>query len=133
MRIMVCAFRFRYVCIVMVHEGFPDGASSQWAIGRLKLEEETVMKRNGCRILKLLAVASAVAFAATTSAVAQSSEGLRIGVLGGVNWNYVDAPIQNFVHVPGNGNFASHDFSGASLIDGYAGLSGEYQFDDIVG
>jgi hypothetical protein len=97
------------------------------------LEEKLIMKRSDFRILAVLAMVSAVALLATSSAVAQSSEGLRIGILGGVNYNYVDAATEDFVEVPGNGSFASHDFSGASLIDGYAGLSGEYQFNELIG
>jgi hypothetical protein len=98
-----------------------------------QLQEDRIMNSKCCRILAALAFASALAMMVTPSALAQCSQGLRIGILGGVNFNYVDAPTQQFVQVPGNAAFAGHDFSKAYLFDGYFGLSAEYQFTDLIG
>jgi hypothetical protein len=83
------------------------------------------------RTLGMLVMTVAMAIAAMTTAVAQSNEGLRIGILGGANYNYVDVATQEFVRVPGN--FASHDFSGASSFIGFGGVSGEYMFNNLIG
>lgn len=88
------------------------------------------MKTFGNHIRAMIAITGALS-AATVSA--QTTEGLRIGVLGGVNYNYVDAPTQQFVQVSDNSHFAGHDFSKAAFFDGYAGVTGEYLFNSTIG
>jgi hypothetical protein len=91
------------------------------------------MRRTGIRTLAMLAAAGLLAAFAVTTAVAQSSEGLRIGILGGINYNYLDVAMQEFVTIPGNTNFTLHDFSQGSEFTGFGGISGEYLFDDMIG
>lgn len=92
------------------------------------------MKRNVLNTLAALACAGAMAATFSSSALAQSSnEGLRVGIIAGANYNYVDAPTQKFVQTPANGNFTSRDFSGTSGFEVYTGLVGEYLFNDMLG
>lgn len=91
------------------------------------------MKRSNVRFSTMLVLAGTAMMSAVASLFAQDNTGLRIGLLGGMNYNYVDAATQNFVQVPGNTNFTLHDFSGASSFGGYGGVMGEYVFNDLIG
>lgn len=91
------------------------------------------MKKHALRFSAMLAIASAVVVSAMTSVFAQNTSSLRVGLLGGVNYNYVDAATQNFVQIPGDPTFTLNDFSGASSLGGYGGIMGEYLFNDLIG
>lgn len=91
------------------------------------------MNAIGRWIFQGLAVAAITIVSAVSCAFAQSNEGFRVGVMGGVNFNYVDAATQDFVTVPGNPGFAANDFAGSYDLLGMVGLSGEYLFNDMFG
>ena len=91
------------------------------------------MNAFGGRMVHVLAVAGLAIASAFNCAYAQDNEGFRIGVTGGVNFNYVDASIQNFVSVPDNPGFATNDFSGSYDFLGMGGIVGKYLFNDLVG
>ncbi len=91
------------------------------------------MKRNGFQITAMFAAAGILTVSAMVSVIAQSNTGFRVGLLGGVNYNYVNAPTEEFVQVPNNTGFTLHDFSGASGLAGYGGVTGEYLFNDLLG
>jgi outer membrane protein OmpA-like peptidoglycan-associated protein len=59
--------------------------------------------------------------------------GFRAGVLGGINFNYIDAPTQRYVDVAGNPSFASHDFSKSNAFAPYGGVMAEYLFTRVFG
>ena len=92
------------------------------------------MKRNLTRALALCALAATTSITAGTVLHAQgSSNPLRVGIIGAANYNYVDAPAQEFVSIPNNPDFTSHDFSQAGGFEAYYGLVGEYLFNDMIG
>lgn len=92
------------------------------------------MNRNNTTTLALCTLAAATALMAGNPAYAQQQDcALRLGIIGAANYNYVDAPIQKFVNVPSDPNFANRDFSKADGFEAYYGLVGEYQFNDVIG
>ncbi len=92
------------------------------------------MNRTLSSTVTMFALAAAATGLAWNTAHAQGSQStLRLGIIGAANYNYVDAPTQKFVDVAGDQNFAGHDFSQAGGFEAYAGIAGEYMFDDLIG
>lgn len=91
------------------------------------------MNTTGRRMMHVLAIAGMAIVSAFSCAYAQNNEGFRFGVVGGVNFNYVDASIEDFVNVPNNAGFAANDFSGSYDFLGMGGIMGEYLFSDRFG
>lgn len=92
------------------------------------------MNRNRTITLALCALAATAPVLTGNSAYAQEcNHELRVGIIGAANYNYVDAPMQNFVKVTDNPSFANHDFSKADAFEAYYGIMGEYLFNDMIG
>jgi hypothetical protein len=92
------------------------------------------MNRNITKSIAALAFSSIVAITAQPSTFAQGSScPLRVGIIGAANYNYVEAPTQEFIKVPNNTSFASHDFSKSGGFEAYYGIMGEYLFNDLIG
>lgn len=85
------------------------------------------------RVCAMLAIVTVAILSAVSAGYAQGYEGFRVGLYGGVNFNYVDAATQRFVDVPGNPGFSTHDFSGSSDFVAMGGIVGEYIVNDLFG
>ncbi|HVZ41351.1 MAG TPA: hypothetical protein VHI13_18875 [Candidatus Kapabacteria bacterium] len=59
--------------------------------------------------------------------------GFRIGLLGGLNYNYVEAPAQRFINYPGDPLFAEQDYSRMNGNSLFGGIIGEYVFTQSLG
>ncbi|MBS1914031.1 MAG: OmpA family protein [Bacteroidetes bacterium] len=67
---------------------------------------------------------------------AQANEpqtGFRIGLLGGLNHNYVEAPAQRFINYPDDPLFAEQDYSRMNGNTAFGGIIGEYVFTQSLG
>src|SRR5678816_3840533 len=58
---------------------------------------------------------------------------LRIGLIGGANWNYVDANAPEYIEVPEGSMFRNYFFARTTSYAPYAGLQVDYDFSDLVG
>ena len=91
------------------------------------------MKRNGTSFVAAAVTAAAFTLMGSSVQAQVCDNVMRIGVIGAVNYNYVDAPTQKFVTVASDATFANHDFSKAGMVEAYYGLVGEYLFNDVIG
>lgn len=91
------------------------------------------MNRHLITALAMCALAATTVAIGTSAHAQESRNVVRVGIVGAANYNYVNAPTQNFVKVADNPNFASHDFSKAGGFEAYYGIMGEYLFNDMIG
>lgn len=57
----------------------------------------------------------------------------RFGILGGVNYNYVEAPLQRYIYIGSDPFFTARDYTKASEIVPFGGVFAEYIFNRVLG